>query len=203
MKTGTVMRAAQADMERRSNSEGSRPGPVPGATIWGPTRDDRLSDCSWRAWSARHVDEDPPDGGQLGVDLVVRPSGWPTPDTGVEASGASVPVGQRGGRLGVVDALGDPAGGEPVVVDAAGVAGGEEVVGGAHRGDGGQVGRVGAGRGQLGQARVADAHHAHLVVGHPGLVGHDLDGVVGVVVRRVAEEVEGPARAARCPASAG
>ena len=125
--------------------------------------------------------------------------GWPTPDTGVAASGASVPPVSVAAALASSMRLGDPAGGEPVVVDAAGVAGGEQVVGRAHRGDGGQVRRVGARRGQLGQARVADADHADLVVGHPGLVGHDLDGVVGVVVRRVAEQVVGAARAARPP----
>ena len=93
----------------------------------------------------------------------------------------------------------DPAGREAVVVDAARVAGREEVVGRAHRGDGGQAGRVGARGRELGEARVADADHPDLVVGHPGLVGHDLDGVVGVVVGGVAEEVEGAARAAGSP----
>ena len=113
------------------------------------------------------------------------------------AGPAPAAVGRR--RLGVVDALPDPARREPVVVDPARVAGREEVVGRAHRGDGGQAGRIGAGRRQLGQTGVADAHHPHLVVGHPGLVGHDLDGVVGVVVGRVAEEVEGASRAAGAP----
>ena len=37
------------------------------------------------------------------------------------------------------------------------------------------------------------------VLRHPGLMGHDLDGVVGVVVGRITEEVEGAARAARPP----
>ena len=45
MKTGTLIRVAQLAIERRLNSEGSRPGPVPGATIWGPTSEARESDC--------------------------------------------------------------------------------------------------------------------------------------------------------------
>ena len=53
--------------------------------------------------------------------------------------------------------------------------------------------------GNCDRPEIADADHADLVIGHPRLVGHDLDGVVGVVVRRVAEEVEGTARAARPP----
>ena len=115
------------------------------------------------------------------------------------SSGVSRPSTGRSGGLGVVDPRRDPAGGEAVVVDAAGIAGREQVVGGAHRGDGGQARRIGAGRRELREARVADADHAHLVVGHPRLMGGDLDGVVGVVVGRVAEEVEGPTGAARSP----
>ncbi len=59
MKTGTVMWDAHLLMDRRSNSEGSRPGPVPGATSWGPTSDERLSDCPWSAWLARQVEPAP------------------------------------------------------------------------------------------------------------------------------------------------
>ena len=61
MNTGTVMWAAHLAIERRSNSDGSRPGPVPGATSLGPTSDDRLSDWPWRAWLARQADDAPPE----------------------------------------------------------------------------------------------------------------------------------------------
>ena len=53
------------------------------------------------------------------------------------------------GGLGVVDALGDPAGGEAIVVDATGVARGEHVIGGAQRGDRREVRRLGAGHLEL------------------------------------------------------
>ena len=133
-------------------------------------------------------------GGHLGIDLVVRPRLAHVRDRGGRAlHHLAVAVRRRG--LGVVDPGADPAGGKAVVVDAARVPGGEEVVGGAQGGDRGQRRRVGAGRGELRQTRVADAHHANPVIGHPGLVGHDLDRVVGVVVGGVAEEVERAARA--------
>ena len=135
---------------------------------------------------------------RLGVDLGVGPGLAHVRDRGGGQSD-QVPVAVGGGRLGVVDALGDPTGREAVVVDTARVAGREEVVGRAHRGDGGQSGGIGARRRELGEARVADADHSDLVVGHPGLVGHDLDGVVGVVVGRVAEEVERAPRATGSP----
>jgi hypothetical protein len=60
MNTGTVIFVAHSLIERRSKSDGSRPDPVPGATSCGPTREERLSDWLWRAWLARHVDDDPP-----------------------------------------------------------------------------------------------------------------------------------------------
>ena len=200
--TGTCTWVAHADMDRRSKSDGSRPGPVAGATSAGPTRDSRLSAWSWSAWLARQVDDAPPLAVSSAVDLVVGPRLADVGDRrGGQRDQRSVRVG--GGRLGVVDPRVDPAGGEAVVEDPSGVAGREQVVGRAHGGDGGQAGRVGARGGELGEPRVADADHPHLVVGHPRLVGHDLDRVVGVVVRGIAEEVEGSARAARYPASAG
>ena len=60
-------------------------------------------------------------------------------------------------------------------------------------------GRIGAGRGELRETRVADPHHAHFVVGHPRLMGHDLDGIVGVVIGGIAEQIEGAARATGSP----
>ncbi len=134
-------------------------------------------------------------GGELGVDLVVGPGLPDVGDRGRRALRDGVVV-IDGGGLGVVDARVDPTGGEPVVVDAAGVPGREEVVGRAHGRDGRQIRRVGAGGRELGEARVADADHADLVVGDPRLVGDDLHRVVRVVVRRVTEEVEGASRAA-------
>ena len=133
-------------------------------------------------------------GRQFRVDLVVHPGLAHLRHRGARQRG-EVPVHQLGGRPGVVDAVADPTGREPVVVDPTGVTGGEQVVGRAHGGDGRQVRWIRARRGELGQSRVADAHHADVMVRHPVLVGHDLDGVVGVVVGRVAEEVEGAPRA--------
>ena len=197
MNTGTVMWMAHSAIERRSNSDGSRPGPGAGRhhlrSRPGTIEALRLTVEGLVGQAGRRGTAG---GGQFGVDLVVDPR---LADLRHRGGRQRRPGGRRrscGRRLGVVDPLADPAGGEPVVVDAAGVAGGEQVVGRAHRRDGRQPGRVGARGGQLGQPRVADADHADLVVGHPVLVGHDLDGVVGVVVGRVAEEVEGAARAA-------
>ena len=102
-------------------------------------------------------------------------------------------------RLGVRDALGDPARGEPVVVDTPGVPGRVQVVGGAQRCDGGQVRRPGSRHDELGESGVRDADHADLVVQHPRLRPHGLDDVVAVVVRREAEQVEGSSRAAGAP----
>ena len=48
-KTGTLTVVAQPIMERRSKRDGSRPGPVPGATSCGPTRLSRPSAWWWRA----------------------------------------------------------------------------------------------------------------------------------------------------------
>ena len=127
----------------------------------------------------------------LGMEDLVREAGLVT----------RVDLGGRPGltspwsRLGVHDALVDPALGEPVVVDPPGVAGRIQVVGGAERRDRGKVRGIGPRHHQLGQPRVRDADHAHLVVEHPGLCPHGLDDVVSVVVRRQAEQVERPTRA--------
>ncbi len=103
------------------------------------------------------------------------------------------------GRRGVGLALGQPGAGEAAVEHAAGEAGRVEVVGQAHRGDGGQSRWPGSGHEHLGDPREGDPHHPHLVVGHPGLGGGDLHGVVAVVGGGQVEEVERPARAAGPP----
>jgi len=100
-------------------------------------------------------------------------------------------------RLGVDDTLLDPALGEAVVVDAARIPGREEVVGRAQGGDGGQVRGIGSGDGELGEPRVRNTHQTDLVVQHPGLGPDGLDDVVTVVVRGVAEKIEGAARTPR------
>ena len=104
-----------------------------------------------------------------------------------------------GGRgLRVVHALDHPGCGEARVEDAAGVAGGRvEVVGHRHRRDRRQVRRLRAGREELGDAGERDAAHADLAALDPALGGDRLDRVVAVVGRRVVEQVEGAARAAR------
>ncbi len=172
--------------------------PVPGATICGPTRPVESLGLVVEGLVGQAGRRRPVRCRQLGVDLVVGPG---LADVGHWAWSSAAPGARRGTRRPAWRRRcgSRPTGGEPVVVDPARVPGREQVVGRAHRGDGGQARRVGAGGGELGQARVADADHPHLVVGHPGLVGDDLDGVVGVVVGRIAEEVEGATRAARPP----
>ena len=113
-----------------------------------------------------------------------------------ELPGPGLAAGRRG--LGVVHALDHPGLREARVEDAARVAGaGVEVVGHRQRRDRRQVRRLRAGGEQLGDPGERDAAHADLAALDPLLGGDRLDRVVAVVGRRVVEQVEGAARAAR------
>ena len=109
-----------------------------------------------------------------------------------DPSSTSWPYGLR-----VVHALLRPVDGEAGVEDAARVErAAEAVVEHRQRRDAVQAGRLRGGDEQLADARVADAHHADLVVHHPRLGGDGLDHVVAVERLHGLEEAERAAAAA-------
>ena len=198
-KTGTCTCAAQSVIERRSKSDGVTPGAGARRHLLRAHEAGEVLGLVVQGLVGQTGRRRPRGvGGELGVDLVVGPGLPHAGDRGRRALHDGAGVVERGG-LCVVDARVDPVGGEPVVEDAARVPGREEVVGRAQGRDGCETRWVGAGDRELGEAREADADHADLVVGDPRLVRDGLHRVVRVVVRGVAEEVEGAARTARSP----